>query len=108
MNHRAVAVDDIELRVTEQGEGRPVILCHGFPELAYSWRHQLPALAAAGYYAVAPDQRGYGRSSRPEAISDYDIIHLTDDICGVLDAIGKDKAVVVRHDWGSMVATGIA
>src|SRR5436189_3904531 len=105
MTHRTVATNGIELHVAEEGQGRPVVLCHGFPELAFSWRHQLPALADAGYYAVAPDQRGYGRSSRPEAITDYDIIHLTDDIVGVLDAIGKDKAVIVGHDWGSMVAT---
>jgi pimeloyl-ACP methyl ester carboxylesterase len=103
-----VTTNGVELHVDEAGEGFPVVLCHGFPELAYSWRHQLPALAAAGYHAIAPDQRGYGRSSRPDAISDYDIVHLTDDIVGVLDAVGAEKAVVVGHDWGSMVATGMA
>ncbi|HZN16137.1 MAG TPA: alpha/beta hydrolase [Acidimicrobiales bacterium] len=103
-----VKTNGVELHVEEAGEGFPVILAHGFPELAYSWRHQLPALAAAGYRAVAPDQRGYGKSSRPDDIADYDIIHLTDDIVGVLDAIGGEKAVIVGHDWGSMVATGFA
>ena len=80
-----------------------MLLAHGFPELAYSWRHQLPALAAAGYRVVAPDQRGYGRSSRPEAVDDYDIAHLTGDLVGLLDDAGEEQAVVVGHDWGSMV-----
>ena len=105
-----VNTNGVELHVETAGdEDAPAVLfLHGFPELAYSWRHQLPAIAAAGYYAVAPDQRGYGKSSRPEPITDYDIIHLTDDMVGVLDAIGKEKAVIVGHDWGSMVATHMA
>jgi pimeloyl-ACP methyl ester carboxylesterase len=78
-------------------------MCHGFPELAYSWRHQLPALAAAGYRAIAPDQRGYGRTSRPEKIEDYDITHLTGDLAGLLDALGLKKAIFVGHDWGGLV-----
>ena len=84
------------------------MLAHGFPELAYSWRHQIPALAAAGYRVLAPDQRGYGRSSRPEAIEDYDIVHLTDDLLGLLDDVGAEKAVFVGHDWGSMVVWQLA
>ncbi|WP_308215907.1 alpha/beta fold hydrolase [Pseudonocardia humida] len=98
-------MNGVELHVLEDGpaDGPPVILAHGFPELAYSWRHQLPALGAAGYRVLAPDQRGYGRSSRPEAIGDYDITHLTDDLIGLLDDIGAEKAVFVGHDWGSMV-----
>src|SRR5687767_5118915 len=102
---RRVATNGIELHVVDAGpeDGRPVVLCHGFPELAYSWRHQIPVLADAGYRVLAPDQRGYGRSTRPEAISDYDIHHLTDDLIGVLDDIGEEKAVFVGHDWGSMV-----
>jgi pimeloyl-ACP methyl ester carboxylesterase len=105
-----VKTNGVELHVEDAGppDGPAVVLCHGFPELAYSWRHQLPALADAGFHVIAPDQRGYGRSSRPDAIDDYDIIHLTDDIVGVLDHFGHDKAVVVGHDWGSMVATGMA
>ncbi len=105
-----VKTNGVELHVEEAGDkdAPAVVFLHGFPELAYSWRHQLPAIAAAGYYAVAPDQRGYGRSSRPEPITDYDIVHLTDDIVGVLDAIGKEKAVFVGHDWGSMVASHMA
>jgi pimeloyl-ACP methyl ester carboxylesterase len=105
---RTVATNGVELHVTEAGEGFPVVFAHGFPELAYSWRHQLPAVAAAGYHAIAPDQRGYGRSSRPEAIADYDIVHLTDDLLGVLDEMGEEKAVFVGHDWGSMVVWQMA
>ena len=87
---RTIAVNDVELHVHEAGdpEAPLVVLCHGFPELGYSWRHQLPALAAAGYHVLAPDQRGYGRSSRPAAVTDYDIVHLTDDVLGLIDATG--------------------
>jgi pimeloyl-ACP methyl ester carboxylesterase len=102
---RTIAVNGVELHVVEDGpaDGPPVILAHGFPELAYSWRHQIPALAAAGYRVLAPDQRGYGRSSRPEAIADYDIEHLSADLVGLLDDIGAERAAFVGHDWGSMV-----
>jgi pimeloyl-ACP methyl ester carboxylesterase len=105
-----VKTNGVELHVEEMGdrEAPTVLFSHGWPELAYSWRHQLPALADAGYHAVAPDQRGYGRSSRPDAIADYDIVHLTDDLAGVLDALGKDTAIIVGHDWGSMVASHMA
>lgn len=100
---RRVATNGIELHLTEAGDGFPVVLAHGFPELGYSWRHQMPALADAGYHVLAPDQRGYGRSDRPEAIADYDIVHLTDDLLGLLDDIDAEKAVFVGHDWGSMI-----
>ena len=103
MPERTVSANGVDLRVLDEGEGPAVVLAHGFPELAWSWRHQLPALAAAGYRAVAPDQRGYGGSSRPEAVEDYDIEHLTGDLVGLLDALGIDRAVFVGHDWGSMV-----
>jgi len=78
-------------------------MCHGFPELAYSWRHQIPALAAAGFRAIAPDQRGYGRSSRPAAVTDYDMTHLTGDLVGLLDALGLKDAIFCGHDWGGLV-----
>lgn len=104
MPEHTMSVGGVDLHVVERGKGPPVIFAHGFPELAYSWRHQLPAVAAAGYRAVAPDQRGYGRSSRPEAVEDYDIVHLTDDLVHVLDDLNEDKAVFVGHDWGSIVA----
>jgi pimeloyl-ACP methyl ester carboxylesterase len=106
---RTVSTNGVDLHLLEAGgDGPVVLLAHGFPELAYSWRHQLPALAEAGYRAVAPDQRGYGRSSRPGAIEDYDIHHLVGDLVGVLDDLGADRAVVVGHDWGSMVASHLA
>lgn len=105
---RTVATNGVDLHVVEAGDGPLVILAHGFPELSYSWRHQLPALADAGYHAVAPDMRGYGRSSRPEAVEEYDIEHLTDDLIGLLDDIGEDQAVFVGHDWGSMVVGTLA
>src|ERR1041385_7419261 len=95
----------IDMAVYEAGtkDGLPVVLCHGFPELAYSWRHQLPALAAAGSRVLAPDQRGYGRTSRPHRVEDYDMPHLTADLVGLLDALEIDKAVFVGHDWGGIV-----
>jgi len=96
------------LHVVEAGTGTPVVLAHGFPELAYSWRHQVPALAAGGCRVIAPDQRGYGRSSRPDAIEDYDIEHLTGDLLGLLDELGETRAVFVGHDWGSMVVSSLA
>jgi pimeloyl-ACP methyl ester carboxylesterase len=108
MSERTIATNGVELHVVEEGTGFPVVFAHGFPELAYSWRHQLPAVAAAGYRAIAPDQRGYGRSSRPTEIERYDILHLTDDLIGVLDALGEERAVFVGHDWGSMVVWSLA
>jgi len=100
----ASATEPIHLSVHEQGEGTAVVFSHGFPELAYSWRHQLPALAAAGFRAIAPDQRGYGASSRPERISAYGLRDLCGDLAGLLDALEIEKAVFVGHDWGGMVA----
>jgi len=102
---KMVKTNGIELAVYEAGpkDGIPVVLCHGFPELAYSWRHQLPALGAAGYHVIAPDQRGYGRSSRPAAITDYDMEHLTGDLVGLLDAYGLKSAIFCGHDWGGLV-----
>ncbi len=93
----------ISLSVHEAGSGPAVVFSHGFPELAYSWRHQFPALVEAGYRVVAPDQRGYGGSDRPDEIEAYDIHHLTSDMVGVLDALEIDRAVFVGHDWGGFV-----
>jgi pimeloyl-ACP methyl ester carboxylesterase len=100
-----VKTNGIDMAVYEMGpkDGVPVVFCHGFPELAYSWRHQLPALAKAGFRAIAPDQRGYGRTSRPEKIEDYDLAHLTGDLVGLLDALGLKNAIFCGHDWGGMV-----
>ena len=101
-----IKTNGIDMAVYEAGpkDGIAVVLCHGFPELAYSWRHQIPALADAGYRVLAPDQRGYGLSSRPAAVEQYDIEHLTGDMAGMLDACGIDKAIFCGHDWGGVVA----
>ena len=96
--------DPIQLAVHEQGQGPAVVFSHGFPELAYSWRHQLPAVAEAGFRAIAPDQRGYGGSSRPEAIEAYSLVNLAGDLVGLLDALEIEKAIFVGHDWGGQVA----
>lgn len=90
------------------GQGVPVVFCHGFPELAFSWRHQLRAFEKAGRWAIAPDQRGYGATSRPERIEDYDLEHLTGDLAGMLDALGVEKAIFCGHDWGGMVVWHMA
>lgn len=102
---RSVQTNGMRLRVIEAGErAAPVIvLAHGFPELAYSWRHQIPVLADAGYRVLAPDQRGYGGSSRPEAVEDYDIHALTGDLVGLLDDVAAEQAVFIGHDLGAMV-----
>jgi len=94
---------DITLSVHELGAGPAVVFSHGFPELGYSWRHQLPAVADAGFRAIAPDQRGYGGSSKPEAIEAYGIEELTGDLVGLLDALDIEKAVFVGHDWGGII-----
>jgi pimeloyl-ACP methyl ester carboxylesterase len=100
-----IKTNGIDMAVYEAGpkDGLPVVMCHGFPELAYSWRHQIPALAAAGFRAIAPDQRGYGLTSRPENVRDYDMPHLTGDLAGLLDALGLKKAIFCGHDWGGLI-----
>jgi pimeloyl-ACP methyl ester carboxylesterase len=87
----------------EQGVGPAVILVHGFPELAYSWRHQIPALAAAGFRAIAPDMRGYGQTDGPAGVEQYGVTELINDLSGLLDALELEKAIFVGHDWGAMV-----
>jgi pimeloyl-ACP methyl ester carboxylesterase len=104
ITHRFIETNGIRMHIVEQGQGPLVLLCHGFPETWYSWRYQLPALAAAGYRVVAPDQRGYGQTSCPEDIASYTILHLVGDLVGLLDALNEDQAVVVGHDWGANVA----
>jgi pimeloyl-ACP methyl ester carboxylesterase len=107
---RFVDVNDVTLSVYESGpaDGPAVVLSHGFPELAYSWRHQLPVLGDAGYHVIAPDQRGYGGSSHPGPVHDYDIFHLTGDLAALLGGLGHDKAVFVGHDWGGLVVWQMA
>jgi pimeloyl-ACP methyl ester carboxylesterase len=105
---RRVATNGIELKVIEYGDGPAIVLCHGFPELGFSWRHQVFALAATGYRVLVPDMRGYGGSSRPADASAYDILTLADDLIGVLDDIGAGEAVFVGHDWGAAVVWQLA
>lgn len=100
---RYIESNGIRMRIAEMGEGPLVLLVHGWPESWYSWRHQLPALAAAGFRAVAPDMRGYGKSDKPEPVEAYDIHHVTGDLVGILDALGEKTAMLVGHDWGAIV-----
>jgi len=104
IKHSTVMANGIRIHIAEQGEGPLVLFVHGFPELWYSWRHQLPALAEAGYRAVAIDQRGYGRSSKLWDPLEYRISRLVGDVVGVVHALGESKAVIVGHDWGAPVA----
>jgi pimeloyl-ACP methyl ester carboxylesterase len=106
---RRVAVGDgVELSVAEAGTGPAVVLCHGFPELGFSWRHQIAPLADAGYRVIVPDMRGYGDSSAPAEIEEYDVLSLCGDMTGLLDALGEDSAVFVGHDWGAFLVWQMA
>lgn len=105
-----ISVNGVELEVFEAGRenaGKPIVLCHGWPEHAFSWRHQMAALAAAGYHVIVPNQRGYGNSSRPAEVTDYDIEHLSGDLIALLDYYGYKDATFVGHDWGAMVVWGL-
>lgn len=104
VTHRLVPALAGRVHLVEQGTGPLVLLVHGFPESWYSWRHQLPALAAAGYRAVAVDVRGYGRTSRPDDVSAYRMLDLVDDAVAVVHALGERSAVIVGHDWGAGIA----
>lgn len=106
-----VDVNGVTLEVFEAGQenkGNPIVLCHGWPEHAFSWRHQMPALAAAGYHVIVPNQRGYGNSSCPSEVTDYDISHLTGDLAALLDHFGYDDAIFIGHDWGANVVWSMA
>jgi pimeloyl-ACP methyl ester carboxylesterase len=102
VHFRMVETNGIKLRVAEAGQGPLVVLVHGWPESWYSWRHQIPALVAAGYHVVAPDMRGFGKSDKPPAVEDYDIVHLSNDIVGLVDAMGEKQAILIGHDWGAV------
>lgn len=101
---RVIKANGIDLFIREAGQGPLVVLCHGWPELSYSWRHQIPALAAAGFHVVAPDMRGYGQSAAPADIGAYSIFDTVGDIVGLVQAVGATRAMVVGHDWGAPVA----
>ncbi|MFY0596111.1 MAG: alpha/beta hydrolase [Cognatishimia sp.] len=99
------------LEVFEAGTentGNPIVLCHGWPEHAYAWRHQIPALVAAGYHVIVPNQRGFGNSSRPTTVTDYDIAALTGDLVGLLDHFGYDDATFIGHDWGANIVWSLS
>lgn len=106
-----IPVNGVELEVFEAGrqnDGKPIVLCHGWPEHAFSWRHQVPALAAAGYHGIVPNQRGFGNSSRPTEVTAYDIEQLTGDLVALLDHYGYEDAIFVGHDWGANVVWSLA
>jgi pimeloyl-ACP methyl ester carboxylesterase len=104
LSHRFVTTNGIRMHVAEQGSGPLIVLLHGFPDSWYCWRHQLKALAEAGYRVVSPDQRGYGETEAPEPIEAYDQVELATDVAGLIEALDEQQAVVVGHDWGASVA----
>jgi alpha-beta hydrolase superfamily lysophospholipase len=104
LTHRTVSVNGLQFHIAESGQGPLVLLCHGFPECWYSWRHQLPALAEAGFHAVAPDMRGFGQTEAPDDIAEYTIGHNIADMVQLVSALGEQQAVIVGHDWGALVA----
>jgi pimeloyl-ACP methyl ester carboxylesterase len=104
VSHRFVETNGIRIHLAEQGTGPLVLLCHGFPELWYSWRYQFPALVQAGYHVIAPDLRGYGRTDEPAEVEKYTMLHLVGDLIGILDALGEEQAILIGHDWGGVLA----
>ncbi|MEM7100426.1 MAG: alpha/beta hydrolase [Pseudomonadota bacterium] len=108
ITNRRIATNGIELNIAEQGAGPLVLMCHGFPESWYSWRHQFQVLADAGYHAVAPDMRGYGDSDKPQPINAYNQVEVVNDIIGLIPALGYETAIVLGHDWGGPTAWSCA
>ena len=108
LTHQYATVNGIRMHWAEQGSGPLVVLLHGFPEFWYSWRHQMPALAAAGFRVVAPDQRGYNLTEKPHGIAAYGIDHLVADVAALIGALGEVRAAIVGHDWGGGVAWSFA
>ena len=104
IRHRRIPLNGIEMHVAEQGDGPLVLMCHGWPELWYSWRHQLKALSEAGFRAVAPDMRGFGQTSAPQDVAAYTIFHNVGDMVALVAALGETRALIVGHDWGAPVA----
>src|SRR5262245_26477567 len=104
LKHHKLAVNGIQMHVVEQGAGPLVLMCHGWPELWYSWRHQLPAIAKAGFRAVAPDMRGFGETDAPADVNDYTIMHTVGDMVNLVAALGEQRAIIIGHDWGAPIA----
>lgn len=101
---RTISANGIEIFVTEEGSGPLVLLCHGWPELSDTWRHQIPAIAAAGFHVAAPDMRGFGRTSAPQNIEAYSIFDMVGDMVALVAALGETKAIIIGHDWGAPIA----
>ena len=104
LTHRFIETNGIRMHVVEKGTGPLVVLCHGFPHLWFSWRHQIPVIVKAGWRVVALDMRGYGRTDSPEEIEKYTLLHLGGDMVGLLDGLGAETAAIAGHDWGAPVA----
>jgi pimeloyl-ACP methyl ester carboxylesterase len=104
IQHRFIEANGIHMHIAEKGSGPLILMCHGFPESWYSWRHQIEALAAGGFRVIAPDMRGYGQTDAPDAIDQYTLFHLIGDMVGLLDALNEPTAVIAGHDWGAPVA----
>src|SRR5437868_5218604 len=104
LQRRSIAVNGINLHIAEQGSGPLLICCHGWPELGYSWRHQIPVLAQAGYRVVVPDMRGFGATDAPPDMAQYTIFHTVGDIVALVESLGERQAIIVGHDWGAPVA----
>ncbi|KAK7333014.1 hypothetical protein VNO80_29774 [Phaseolus coccineus] len=103
IQHKEVEVNGIKMHVAEKGEGPVVLFLHGFPELWYSWRHQILALSSRGYHAVAPDLRGFGDTDAPASVSSYTCLHIVGDLVGLIDSLGVDQVFLVAHDWGAII-----
>jgi pimeloyl-ACP methyl ester carboxylesterase len=104
LTHRTVTLNGLRFHIAEQGQGPLVLLCHGWPESWYSWRHQLPAVADAGFHAVALDMRGFGQTDAPEDMSAYTVVHYVGDLVQLVSALGEKQAIIIGHDWGATVA----
>lgn len=104
MQEKTIATRTLEMSILDAGSGPLVLMCHGFPETKHAWRHQIGALAAAGYRAVAPDMRGYGGTAAPERADQYTVIHAVGDLVALMDALGERRAVIIGHDWGATIA----
>ncbi|MBB6092645.1 pimeloyl-ACP methyl ester carboxylesterase [Povalibacter uvarum] len=108
VTHRELQINGIRMHIAEQGSGPLILMCHGWPELWYSWRHQLPALADAGYHVVVPDMRGFGATEAPADASAYSILHTVGDMVALVEALNEREAIIIGHDWGAPVAWNAA